>query len=83
MIGILLEHDEARNGLLQSGQTQSRIEQQRSDERDGFWKATVSRLHNDVSFIIGMNYAGLVDADDKQSLLDPNDPVHRRGVVSG
>lgn len=61
MIGILFKHDEARSELFRSVLTQSRIEQLRRDYRDGFWETTVSRLHNDSSFIVHMSYAGLVD----------------------
>lgn len=83
MIGILFENDEARSSLLQSCQTQSRIEQQRRDQRDVSWETTVARLHNDVSFTVVMNYAGMVDDDDKQTLQVRMLRYRRRGVVLG
>ena len=46
---------------------------------DGFWEPVVARVHNDSSFNVSMSYAGLVDADEEHTPVNPNRPVpHRR-----
>lgn len=77
-VGILVENEEARSALLQSGMDLTRVEQKRRMSRDDFWETVVARLHNDREIIVGMNFIGLVDADDNQTALDLNMAVPQK-----
>ena len=54
------------------------VEQQRRTNRDEFWETTVARLHNNPDVVLCANFLGLVDADEYQTLLNPNIPVPQR-----
>ena len=78
LVGILIDNEEARTGLLQSGIDLTRVEQQRRSDRDEFWETTVARLHNNPNIVVRANFTGLVDADEHQTLLNPNISVPQR-----
>jgi len=69
LIGVITE---------QSGLPLTRIQQQRRTQRDEFWESIIARLHNDEAVVVSMNYAGLIDADENQAMLNPNLKVPQR-----
>ena len=78
LVVVLTEREEASAAVIQSGQTLTRIEQQRRHDRDSFWESIVARFHNDKTVIIMMEYGGIIDSDDEQTLINPNLPPPQR-----
>ena len=78
LIGVLTESDEARSALLHSRMNLTRVEQQRRDDRDAFWKSAVARLNNDHEVVVSKSYAGMVETDDEHTCLNPNLNVPQR-----
>ena len=51
LVGVLTERAEAHAAIIQSGQTRTRIEQQRRHDRDSSWESIVASSHNDKTVI--------------------------------
>lgn len=75
---LLVENEQARRELLQSGLDLTRIEQQRRMDRDVFWESIVAVLHNDPTKTVGTKFIGCVDADDNHTSINPNLPVPQK-----
>ena len=70
LVCVLLQCNEARTALLESGLDLSRVQQQRRESRDAFWELIVAPLFNDATILFTLTFVVLVSADDEISTVD-------------